>query len=152
TLLRQNAVEAGLDPRFDVLEDVLSVNLGNEAIGAALQKLLTAQSAVGEDLRELVLLFGWRAITDAIPVLVESHDAAAWSRWLDTPAEELVERWRSFAVEDLRPRYLEYVLAARPKIAGLLPLLQLYPPVPGPFTENVSILSEELPQLPASTD
>src|SRR5207302_6156924 len=40
TLLRQNSVEAGLDPQFDVLEDVLSVNLGNEAISAALQKLL----------------------------------------------------------------------------------------------------------------
>src|SRR6516225_4803032 len=44
TLLRQHAVEAGLDPRFDVLEEVLSVNLVDEALDSALQKLLTAQT------------------------------------------------------------------------------------------------------------
>src|SRR5262249_46807292 len=47
TLLRQFAVEAGLDPAFDVLEDVLSANLEGEALSAALQKLLTAQSKAG---------------------------------------------------------------------------------------------------------
>src|ERR1700676_901642 len=35
-LLRQNAVEAGLDPRFDVLEEVLSVNLEREALNSCL--------------------------------------------------------------------------------------------------------------------
>src|SRR6266480_1316545 len=34
TLLRQNAVEAGLDPGFDVLEDVLSVNIEAEALSS----------------------------------------------------------------------------------------------------------------------
>src|SRR5262249_55881786 len=62
TLLRQFAVEAGLDPAFDVLEDVLSVNLEGEALAASLQKLLTAQAAPGDDLRQLVLLFGWRPV------------------------------------------------------------------------------------------
>src|SRR5918911_1294906 len=32
TLLRQHAVEAGLDPQFEVLEEVLSVNLEAEAL------------------------------------------------------------------------------------------------------------------------
>jgi ATP-dependent helicase/nuclease subunit A len=152
TLLRQNAVEAGLDPQFDVLEEVLSINLSNEAISSALQRLLTAQTEVGDDLRELVLLFGWRAVNDLIPVLVESHDASAWARWLDTPPKELAERWQKFAAEELRVRYLEYILAARPKIAVIPPLLKQYPPEPGPLVENVHILLEELPQLPASTD
>src|SRR5256885_1189307 len=56
TLLRQFAVETGLDPTFDVLEDVLSVNLEAEALTTSLQKLLTAQGTAGEDLRQLVLL------------------------------------------------------------------------------------------------
>ena len=55
-LLRQHAVEAGLDPRFDVLEEVLSVNIEAEALQSCLQTLLTAQTEAGEDLRQLVLL------------------------------------------------------------------------------------------------
>src|SRR5690242_5202703 len=64
TLLRQHAVEAGLDPRFDVLEDVLSVNLEAEALTDCLQRLLTAQAPAGEDLRQLVLLYGWRGVVE----------------------------------------------------------------------------------------
>src|SRR5439155_18344207 len=86
TLLRQYAVEVGRDPGFDVLEDVLSVNIAGEAIGRALQKLLTAQSEAGEDLRQLVLLFGWRAVNEAVPGLVDGHDAFAWQRWPARPA------------------------------------------------------------------
>src|SRR5207244_1966175 len=40
-LLRQHAVEAGLDPHFSVLEDVLSVNLESEALTACLPRLIT---------------------------------------------------------------------------------------------------------------
>src|SRR5205814_10154789 len=78
TLLRQHAVEAGLDPAFDVLEDVLAVNLGGAALTEALQKLLTAQTDPGDDLRHLVLLFGWRPVVEAVEHLVEHHDGPAW--------------------------------------------------------------------------
>src|SRR5436305_10927545 len=61
-LLRQHAVEAGLDPHFEVLEDVLSFNLEAEALTACLQRLLTVPTGAGEDLRRLVLLYGWRAV------------------------------------------------------------------------------------------
>jgi ATP-dependent helicase/nuclease subunit A len=152
TLLRQYAVEAGLDPGFDVLEDVLSVNISGEAIGRALQKMLTAQSEAGGDLRQLVLLFGWRAVTGVVPGLVYAHDIAAWRRWLDRPAAELALLWHDYSLAGLRPTYLAYLLAARPKIANLLPLLRRHPPLPGPLRENVVLLLEELPRLPEATD
>src|SRR5262249_14381376 len=41
TLLRQHALEAGLDPRFEILEDVLAANLEAEALTACLQRTLT---------------------------------------------------------------------------------------------------------------
>src|SRR5262249_40077234 len=94
TLLRQFAVEAGLDPAFDVLEDVLSVNLEREALAASLQKLLTAQAAPGDDLRQLVLLFGWRPVAEAVRHLLHRWDGPAWQRWLDTPAEALAAAWQ----------------------------------------------------------
>jgi ATP-dependent helicase/nuclease subunit A len=60
-LLRQHAFEARLDPRFEVLEDYLAVNLQIEAVNDVLEKLLTSQSPAGADLRELVKLYGWTA-------------------------------------------------------------------------------------------
>src|SRR3984957_9115678 len=57
-LLRQHAVEAGLDPRFDVLEEVLAVNLETESLNSCLQKLLTAQTGPADDLRRLILVYG----------------------------------------------------------------------------------------------
>src|SRR5262245_29494136 len=152
TLLRQHAVEAGLDPAFDVLEDVLAVNLGSAALTTSLQRLLTAQSDSGDDLRHLVLLFGWRAVVEAVEHLVEHHDGPAWERWLAAPVDDLAREWRRFAETDLRKSYLQFVLAARPKIAGLLLLLQRHPPLAGPLAENVRLLFEELPCLPNSAD
>jgi ATP-dependent helicase/nuclease subunit A len=152
TLLRQYAVEAALDPAFDVLEDVLSVNLTAEALTACLQKLLTAPTTSGDDLRELVLLFGWRATNDAVAHLMDCHDGPAWRRWLEQPAEELAAGWEHLARTELQPRYLEYFVAARPKIARVVPLLLRHPPLPGPMTEKVALLLEELPRLPQSGD
>src|SRR5262245_7597552 len=152
TLLRQYAVEAGLDPSFDVLEDVLSVNLGGEALAGALQQLLTAQSSGGEDRRQLGLRFGWRGVNEAIRHLMESRDKAGWQRWLESPADMVVAAWRDYAEMDLRRRYLAYVLSARPKIAGLLPLLKRHPPLSGPMQENVRLLLDELPRLPEALD
>src|SRR5262249_9515143 len=60
TLLRQNAVEAGLDPRFDVLEDVLAVTLETEALVGSLQRLLTAPGQHGDGPPGLGLPYGGR--------------------------------------------------------------------------------------------
>src|SRR5262249_46275686 len=64
TLLRQHAIEAGLDARFEVLEEVLAVNLETEALQTGLQQLLTSQSEAGDDLRQLVLVYGWRPVVE----------------------------------------------------------------------------------------
>lgn len=152
TLLRQSAVEAGLDPDFDVLEDVLAVNLGSEARTEAVQKLLTAHGEAGDDLRQLVLLYGWRPIVEAVHHLSENHDGPAWQRWLARSPTELAAEWQQFGASDLRSRYLQFVLATRPKISRLLPLLKRHPPATGPLVENVRILQAELPELPTAPD
>lgn len=147
TLLRQHAVQAALDPSFDVLEDVLAVNLETEALSLCLQRLLTAETEVGQDLRELVLLFGWRTVVDTAQHLMHHWDEHAWQSDLARTDEELIEEWHHYGRNVLLPRYLEYVLAVKPKFSRLLPLLQNHPPEPGPFAENVAILNEELPNL-----
>jgi ATP-dependent helicase/nuclease subunit A len=153
TLLRQHAVEAGLDPRFDVLEDVLSVNLETEALTTCLQKLLTAQTTPGEDLRQLVLLYGWNPVVEAVQQLVRAWDARPWQEWLDRPAEQTACAWQEHARSVLLPRYVDYLLSVNAKIVRCLDLLRRKPPLVGSqMAANVAALEEKLPRLAAAPD
>src|SRR5207248_899180 len=112
-LLRQYAVEAGLDPRFDVLEEVLSVNLEAEALAAGLQKLLTAQTTPGSDLRELVELYGWRPVVEGARHLLRVPDAGRWREWLDKPVAKTAAEWQDYARREVLPRQIEHLVQAR---------------------------------------
>jgi ATP-dependent helicase/nuclease subunit A len=152
TLLRQHAVEAGLDPRFDVLEDFLASNLEVQALTDRLQRLLTADTPAGTDLCELVLLYGWRPTVAAIAHLVRDGDAAAWSRWMQLPAAAIAAEWQQFARQELLPRYVRYLVAASPKIARCLWLLRTTPCVGPKMSANVQKLLEETPRLAEAPD
>ena len=151
-LLRQNAVEAALDPRFDVLEEVLSVNIEAEALNSCLQRLLIDQTGPGEDLRRLVLLYGWRPVVEAVQHLLRSRDEASWRTWLNKPPEQVAEGWCDFARRSLRPRWVAHLLAARPRVTRCLDQLRRHPPAPGPMADNVRRLLDELPRLAEATD
>ncbi len=152
TLLRARAFDAGLDPGFEVLEEVLAANVRDEAAGDALQKLLTARTEAGEDLRQLVLLYGWRQSVEAVHALLRHWDGERWGRWLSTPAAEVAEGWRREAREALLPRYVDYLRAAKPQFVRLLSLLERHPPRPGPMADNVRTLLEGIPRLAAAPD
>jgi ATP-dependent helicase/nuclease subunit A len=151
-LLRQNAVEAGLDPRFDVLEEVLSVNIEAEALNSCLQRLLTAETEAGEDLRQLVLLYGWRPVVEAVKNLMRSRDEVRWRKWLDESPEQTAEGWCEYARQSLLPRWLAHLLSAKPRVTRCLDLLRRFPPPPGPMADNVHRLLDELPRLAQAAD
>jgi ATP-dependent helicase/nuclease subunit A len=153
TLLRQHAVEAGLDPRFDVLEDVLSVNFETEALTSCLQRLLTADGQAGVDLCELVLLYGWQPVLDAVQHLMRAWDERGWSAWRQTPATEVAAQWAEYARTELLPRQVQHLLRANAKVARCLGLLRRTPPKPGSkMASSVVSLLEELPRLADAPD
>jgi ATP-dependent helicase/nuclease subunit A len=152
TLLRQHAVEAGLDPLFDVLDEVMAANLRTEAYADALQELLTSQSVAGDDLRELVFLYGWRPTVAAVEHLVGAADEPAWQAWLQQPADEIARRWVEDERRELLPRYVAYLVTAAPRIARCLWLLRTTECV-GPQTiANVRRLLEQTPRLAEAAD
>jgi ATP-dependent helicase/nuclease subunit A len=151
-LLRQHAVEAGLDPRFDVLEEVLSVNIEGEALDASLQRLLTSPTEAGEDLRQLVLRYGWRQVVEAVGHLSHSWDERAWRAWLDLSPGQVAVAWQHEARTVLLPRYVAHLSAARPAIAHCLDLLRRHPPRPGEMAEKVQTLLTRLPRLADASD
>lgn len=152
TVLRQFAFDAGLDPQFDVLEEVLAVNVRDEAAEGCLQQLLTARTAVAEDLRQLVLVYGWRPVVEGVDFLLQSWDGERCRRWLAISEEEVAEGWRREAREGLLPRYVDFLRAAKPAFVRLLTLLERHPPKPGPMADNVRTLLDGLPRLAAAPD
>ncbi len=151
-LLRQHAVEAGLDPRFDVLEDYLAANLQREALVGCLQGLLTADTQTGRDLRELVLLYGWRPVVEAVARLTAEEDPAQRQTWAQRPAEEVAAGWRAHARSVLLARYIHYLSSASPKIARCLWLLRTTPCLGPKMAANVALVLERLPRLAQATD
>lgn len=146
TLLRQHAIEAGLDARFEVLEEVLAVNLETEALQNGLQQLLTSQTEAGDDLRQLVLVYGWRPVIEAVQALRRRWDAPRWLRWLELPEDDVIAAWGDQAGR-LLPGYIDSLLARRPAIWRCLTLLRQHPPLPGPMTNSVRLIQELLPLL-----
>jgi ATP-dependent helicase/nuclease subunit A len=151
SVLRQFAFDAGLDPQFEVLEEVLAVNLRDEAVDDGLQKLLTADSPVAEDLRQLVLLYGWRPVVEAVESLLLSRDEPKWQTWLAKSAGGVATEWRRELGETL-PRYVEYLLSAKPAFARLRSLLNRHPPRPGAMADRVTKLLDSLSRLGTATD
>jgi ATP-dependent helicase/nuclease subunit A len=152
TLLRQNAFDAGLDPQFEVFEEVLAINVRADAAEACLQKLLTAHTEVAEDLRQLILRYGWRSAVEAIENLLRYWDGVSWQRWLDRDAADVAQQWQSLAQGRLLPGYIAYLLATKPFVVNLTTLLERYPPLPGPMADSVRILLDGLPRLASAAD
>jgi ATP-dependent helicase/nuclease subunit A len=151
-MLRQYALEAGLDPRFEVLEDYLAANLQTEALAEALQKLLTAQGQAAEDLKELVVLYGWQATVAAVQHLMRDRDQAASAAWLARAPEDIAAAWRQHATQTLLPRYLDYLRVASPGIADCWTLVNTTPCVGPKMRANVDVLLEKLPRLHECAD
>jgi ATP-dependent helicase/nuclease subunit A len=152
TLLRQFAVEAGLDPRFAVLEEVLAVNFRSEALVDCFRRLLVGQTKASEDLRQLVLLYGWQQTVSAVASLLPEHDERLWERWTNLPAEEIAGEWIDHAHETVFPRHLRHFVESRPAITRCLDLLRRHPPMTGPMSEPVDILLRETPMLSNADD
>ena len=151
-LLRQFAVAAGLDPRFEVLEEVLAETIRAEALRDTLQTLLTAQTPAGQDLGELVVLYGWTATVDAVQSLLRERDTAAWQDWLVQIPGEVAARWSGPERDGLLSVWIDFLCAASPKIAHLLNLFRGTECVGPIMRGNVRKVLDGLPTLAQAPD
>src|SRR5262245_51434741 len=151
-LLRSHAVAVGLDPRFEVLDEVLAGNLRSESLRTALHALLTAQAAPADDLRELIVLYGWNTVLRTVDELLDDADPAVSAAWSDRPPEEVAGGWLGRRRAELLPAWVDHLGTAHPPIAGCLDLLRRTPCL-GPLTRaNVQLLLDECPKLAAAPD
>jgi ATP-dependent helicase/nuclease subunit A len=151
-LLRQFSVQAGIDPRFEVLEEILAENLRSEALKDTLQLLLLGETPAALDLRELVVLFGWHATVRAIQHLLKERDVAGWKQWLARAPKDVAAEWVGAKREALLGEWVDYLCAASPKIAHLINLFQSIPCRGPEMAANVELILKGLPKLAQATD
>ena len=120
-ILRQFAIPAGLDPGFEVLEDVLSANLRADALTAGLHGLLEdrGDKKAADSLRELVIWFGYPAVVEAVDSLLLQVDRPGGKRGLRASPATSPPSGPAPPGKDLFPRWVR--IPARPHEARPFP-------------------------------
>jgi ATP-dependent helicase/nuclease subunit A len=152
TLLRQHAVRAGLDPRFEVLEDVLTSNLRDDALRDALRDLLISETSAGNELRALVPFYGWRVTVSAIESLLDAPDISAWDKWSRRDANAVTEEWLGKSRSELLGEYIRYCTTAVPAVADGLSLLRSVHCNGPKMRANIARIFDTLPRLAEAPD
>jgi ATP-dependent helicase/nuclease subunit A len=102
-LLRAHAIDVGIDPEFDVLDEAVASSLRDQAIRTALRRMLADRQ---EDLMSLGVDYGLRQIREALGMLLSNRTAADLGAWTEIPAEKLADRWARVWEKQGRPALL----------------------------------------------
>ena len=84
----------------------IAAHLQAEALNDALQKLLTAESPASDDLKQLIILYGWQATLGAVQHLLRDRISEVL-RSLTQREREVIEL--RFGLRDGQPRTLDEV-------------------------------------------
>ncbi len=146
SLLRGHAVEAGVDPRFRVLDGAAADTLLFELIDNVLRERLALRD---ESTLALVTRFGLDRLRQMIARLLATRQSIDWSAWRGETAETLSARWYDFWRTDTVPRVLRKISESAPAIT-VLDLATRYPPSHAVMRQRCDFLREHLPALSAS--
>ena len=109
-LLRTHAVEAGLDPRFEVLDAAAAQLLKLEVVDDRLRTLLMDADA---DVLDLAAKRTLERLRTEVAALAGPRHAEAIRRWRNATVDELLATWREFFHTDVEPAALDDILHSR---------------------------------------
>ncbi len=147
-LLRSYAVEAGLDPRFRVLDQVQADTLLNEMIDDQLRERLADQE---KPVVDLIIQFGLRRLAAMIAQLLSRRQEIDWDCWLAVDAGSLVSRWGKYHHDKALPLLLQQVVASD-EAKTVLEIARLGPSANPEMKSRIAFLLDALPHLGESTD
>ena len=124
-LVRQHAIQLGIDPGFEILEEMLSVNLMDDSIRRSLQELVIAKSDLGDDCRQLVIIYGWSETIKCVTNLIGQRDYQAWDEWVLRSASHIADDWANRARDLLAAKVTDF-FARNPKWIRLRGLLEVH--------------------------
>jgi ATP-dependent helicase/nuclease subunit A len=144
SLLRAHAVEAGIDPRFRVLDGAQASTLLFELTDDVLRTLLADRD---EAVLSLVTRFGLDRLREMIArLLAARQEIGDWAAWQHETPEGLVKRWEDFWRCETLPRLLRRI-GESDDAKTLIDLAMRYPPDHPVMRERCDFLVEWLPKL-----
>ena len=120
SLLRAHAVEAGVDPRFQVLDQAQADTLLFELIDQELRQRLAAGE---EAVIDLVVRFGLGSLRDMVGQLLTRRQEIDWPKWRAETPDGLVQRWEAFWREVAMPRIASRI-ADSPEAVEILDVIR----------------------------
>ncbi|CAL1151129.1 unnamed protein product [Cladocopium goreaui] len=151
-LIREHAVELGVDPGFTVLDPADAAVLKSEAVDAELRDRLTPKDgSIDERLVVAAAELDLRALRAAVRELADRADHPDFGAWRKRTPDDAVDAWRAFYRQRIAPRYAAELLEdeAIDELLRLIP--QATPQKPG-FAERLADLAVELRGLPEDDD
>ena len=106
TLLRSHAVEARLDPHFQVLDATATQTVLYELVDEQLRERLAARD---EAVIDLVVKYGLAGLREMVGRLLGERQQIDWEYWRGQTPGKLLARWEDFWRNDTLPRVLAKV-------------------------------------------
>lgn len=148
TTLRGHAVQAGLDPRFRVLDEAEAGALLRQALQQEVGELLASQAPAAMALAEEL---GLNEMREAIGELLDYREMIDWPKWLAMKPNDLVCHREKYLREVFAPRHLAR-LAASPAAATVLRIAATCRPSNPTMQARLALLHERLPRLGQSAN
>ncbi len=151
-LIRDHAIELGIDPAFSVLDPAEAAVLKSAAIDDALrQQLAPRDGQAADDLIATAAEFDLGGLRDRIHLLVKDATSPDFRRWLRAKPDDLVTAWRAFYVEHVAPRYAQEFLQS-PLVTELLELITTATPVKEGFIDWIIDFGAAIRAIPDAKD
>lgn len=106
SFLRNHAVEAGLDPRFRVMDQAQADTLLTELTGDYLRNKLADED---ESVLDLIVRYGLNGLKDMIAYMLKRRQDIDWNYWRAMSAEQIAANWQVFFNKEALPRMLQRI-------------------------------------------
>jgi ATP-dependent helicase/nuclease subunit A len=143
SLLRSQAVEAGLDPRFSLLEETTGGAFLRNEVRAGLHELLIANDT---DATSLAVEFGTDKAAAILELLIPQRFRLNFAEWLPLTSTELIARWQRQWREVTVPKVLRELVESE-NSQQILALLREHTSDNPKMRERRSVILRELPTL-----
>ena len=145
-LVRNHAIELGIDPAFRVADAAEAQVLLGDTIDSLLRDRLSPSDGAADPLLiDTAALFGVSGLRDRLRTLVSSASDPSFSEWANRTPQQSIEAWRTFYRDEVAPRYAEEIYD-HPAVREILELAPQATPRPA-FAQRLQELREAIEEL-----
>jgi ATP-dependent helicase/nuclease subunit A len=148
SLLRSHAVEAGIDPNFGLLDEMLGASFLQQSVRLGLHERLAADDA---DVAELVFEFGLSRAQELLALLVQERYRIDFAKWDRMTARDLAEFWDLRWHKVVVPQLLRDLAESEPA-RRTLELLRDHACANAVMQARCQTLIEQIPRLGKTDD